>query len=109
MAKNIGILLDPATGDLQVSTLKDETGRIAEGLEIGYITYQNQALILQAIKGEIKEYPTLGVAINEMIADHETVGWKREILLQLEADGMSVRDVEIDFENKNLSIDAEYN
>ncbi|MCC8154678.1 MAG: hypothetical protein LIP01_11010 [Tannerellaceae bacterium] len=109
MGKNIGLLLDPETGDLQLSFQKNSTGRYTEGLEVGYITYQNQALILQAFKGELKEYPSLGTGITDIIADHETVGWKREVLLQLEADDMIVRDVDIDFKTKKLTIDAEYN
>lgn len=106
--KRIGILLDPETGDLQVNSARDALGLIAQGLEVGDTTYQNQAIILQANKGEFKEYPMLGVGISGMANDHETTGWKREIALQLEADGMRVNDVNIDITNSKLLIDAEY-
>lgn len=109
MAKGIGILIDPATGDLQVNTERDALGLIARGLEVGDTTYQNQAIILQAVKGEFKEYPTLGVGISDMVNDHETTGWTREIALQLEADGMRVNSLEIDKISNKLIIDAHYN
>lgn len=108
MAKSTGILLDPATGDLLVAAQRDAAGLVAQGLEIGTTTFQNQALILQASKGEFKEYPTLGVGISDMIGDNETTGWRREIALQLESDGMKVESVELDIKNNKLIIDAEY-
>lgn len=108
MAKSTGILLDPATGDLLVATQRDTAGLIVQGLEIGTTTFQNQALILQAAKGEFKEYPTLGVGISDMIGDNETTGWRREIALQLESDDMKVKCVELDIKNNKLIIDAEY-
>lgn len=108
MAKDKGILLDPETGDLQISTGRDALGIIGQGLVIGNTTYQNQAVILQALKGELKEYPVMGVGISDMVCDNEATGWKREIALQLELDGMAVNDVEIDLNNSKLTIDAEY-
>ncbi len=108
MAKSIGILLDPETGDLLVAVQRDAAGVIAQGLEIGITTFQNQALILQAAKGEFKEYPTLGVGISDILGDDEMTGWKREIALQLEADGMKVKTVDLDLKNNKLTIDAEY-
>lgn len=108
MAKAIGILIDPDTGDLQVDTERDALGLIAQGLGIGNTTYQNQAIILLAAKGELKEYPTLGVGISDMVNDHEAAGWTREIALQLEADGMTVNSVEINIVNNKLLIDAGY-
>lgn len=109
MPKALDILIDPNTGDLQVDTERDALGLIAQGLGIGDTTYQNQAIILQAVKGEFKEYPTLGVGISDMVNDHETTGWTREIAVQLESDGMTVKEVDIDITSGKLTIDAEYN
>ncbi len=108
MAKSTGILLDPATGDLLVAARRDAAGLVAQGLEVGTTTFQNQALILQAAKGEFKEYPTLGVGISDILGDDEMTGWKREITLQLEADGMKVKTVGLDLTNNKLTIDADY-
>ena len=108
MAKNRGILLDPATGDLQASTRRDALGLVALGLEIGETAAQNQALILRASKGEFKTSPMLGTGIADMVGDNETAGWKREITLQLESDGMRVKSVELEIQNNRLTIDADY-
>lgn len=108
MGKGTGILLDPVTGDLQMAVQRDAAGLVAQGLEIGVTTFQNQALILQASKGEFKEYPTLGVGISDILGDNEATGWKREIALQLEADGMKVKAVDLDVKNNKLTIDAKY-
>lgn len=108
MAKDTGILLDPVTGDLQVAIQRDAAGLILQGLKVGTTTFQNQALILQASKGEFKEFPTLGVGISDILGDNEATGWKREIALQLKADGMKVETVELDWKNNKLTIDAEY-
>lgn len=109
MPKALDILIDPNTGDLQVDTERDALGLIAQGLGVGNATYQNQAIILQSVKGEFKEYPTLGVGISDMVNDHEATGWMREIALQLESDGMTVKEVDIDITSGKLTIDAEYN
>lgn len=106
--KGIDILLDPQTGDLMASTARNAAGLIDRGLEIGDTTWQNQAVILQAFQGEFKEFPTLGVGISNLLGDNEMTGWKREIALQLEADDMKVREVDIDIANKKLVIDAVY-
>lgn len=109
MPKGTDILIDPATGDLQVETRRDALGLIAQGLAIGAVTWQNQAILLQASPGEFKEYPALGAGIAGMVNDHEWTAWEREIALQLEADGMRVNSVEIDTTSNKLIIDAQYN
>ena len=108
MSKRTGILIDPDTGDLRLSLVRDRHGLIAQGLEIDEVTFQNQALILQAFKGELKEYPTLGVGISDMVCDHETAGWRREIAIQLEADGMKINESRLDINDNKLTIDATY-
>lgn len=108
MPKNIDILIAPDTGDLQIDTRKNNQGVYAQGLQIGEVTVQNQASILQMMKGESKEYPTLGVGIANIVNDHETPGWGREIIEQLRADGMQVNEVEIDITTQKLTVDAEY-
>ncbi len=108
MSKATGILIDPLTGDLQLSLVRDRHGLISQGLEVGDTAYQNQALILQAFKGEFKEHPVLGVGISDMVCDHEAVGWRREIAVQLEADGMKINESRLDITGNKLIIDATY-
>lgn len=108
MSKDRGILLDPQTGDIMISEDTDSFGLIELGLVIGEVTYQNQAIILQAHPGEFKENPTLGIGIADILHNEDIIGWKREIMLQLESDGMKVNDVGIDIKLGKLSIDASY-
>lgn len=106
MPKEIDILIDPATGDLQVAAERDASGLITQGLAIGEVTWQNQAILLQASPGEFKEYPALGAGIAGMVNDHERTAWEREIALCLEADGMRVGTVELT--DEKLIVDAHY-
>ncbi|MBR1633065.1 MAG: hypothetical protein IJ686_04860 [Bacteroidales bacterium] len=106
MARNTGILIDNDTLDLKVSVERSSDGRIAQGLVVGNTLYQNQALILHAHKGEYKDNPTLGAGISDILADGDLVGWKREIVLQLESDLMNVNKVELT--TSKLTIDADY-
>jgi len=108
MGKETDLLLDPDTGDLMVSKERDQKGLITQGITLGDVTWQNQALILQMSKGELKEYPLLGVSIKEMINDHDISGWKREIKLQLNADSMQVSEVDLSIQTGKLIIDASY-
>lgn len=106
MAKSKGILLDPNALDLQLTVERGSLGLISGGITIGNTLYQNQAFILQAFKGEYKEFPTLGVGLSDMLNDDDLTGWKREITLQLESDSMKVDKVDITTDK--LIINAEY-
>ncbi len=96
MAKNTGILLN-AEGDILI-----QNGHIA----IGDTTYQNIYLILTMHKGELKEYPTLGLGISDVIADDDTDYWNYAIRKELQKDEIKVNKLEI--HNNNILIDAKY-
>lgn len=68
--KKIGIQIT-ADGDLALS----EDGE----LQIGNTLYQNQYMILKAQKGDFKEYPLLGVGIDEITNDEDIPEWKKRI------------------------------
>lgn len=106
MAKGKGMQLDNRTLDLKVSVERDKDGLISSGLAVGGTLSQNQALILHAHKGEMKESPATGVGLSDSIGDDGLTGWRREIALQLEADGMKVRGIQMTTEK--LTIDAYY-
>jgi len=108
MAKYVDLLIDPTTGDLQLETARNKLGIIEQGVVLGNVTWQNQAIILQMAKGELKEYAMMGASIADIVFDNELLGWKREIMLQMESDGMKVQEVDIDIINNKLTIDAEY-
>lgn len=82
--------------DIRVKTSGE---KIVSGLVVGNVTYQNQAMILVAQKGEFKEHPAVGAGINDICNDNDPTAWKREITSQIEGDGQRIEELIID-ENK---------
>jgi hypothetical protein len=87
--KNVGIQLNKDY-DVDIKIRRDAQGKIAGGMVVGEVTHQNQAIILFAQKGEIKEYPTIGVGLGNACNDEGFALWKREIAEQIEADGQRI-------------------
>ena len=75
-------------------------------LVIGDVTYQNQATILKAHKGEIKEHPHIGVGIDDIANDHEFDRWKRLITEELEKDGQVISKLKIT--STGIELEAKY-
>lgn len=92
--------------DLAVKVEKDNAGKIISGVIIGDTLQQNQALILKMHKGELHEDPSVGVGISDMLLDHDSESWKREIREQMELDGQTVNSVSI--EANDIIIDSTY-
>lgn len=96
--KQYGIQLNPQDGDLLI-----DNGSIQTGVTL----QQNQSIILVAQKGELKEYPLLGVGISDMLHDEEDkLVWKRKIREEFNKDGMKVRHLTID--DNSIKIEADY-
>ena len=103
--KGTGIQLD-SNYDLVIQVQRDAQGKITSGLSIGNVTYQNQALLLRAHKGEFKEYPTAGAGLGDMVNDNDYALWKREIANQIEDDGQRITRLSLD--ENGLVLEAEY-
>lgn len=89
-----------------IDVRRDAEGRIVDGLRLGDILRQNQALILTLHKGELKERPLVGVGLSDMLLDNDPMYWRSSIREQLELDGQTVGSVEIT--TNGVKIDAEY-
>lgn len=76
--------------DLDVKVKRDKNGRILSGLALGDILHQNQAIILSIRKGELKENPSVGVGLPDMLLNHDLRAIRNEIRQQLEMDGQTV-------------------
>lgn len=107
MKKGTGILLNPATRDLMIRVRRNAAGKITGGLTVGGSIHQNQAIIIDAHEGEIKERPDLGVGIADSLLDNDITQWKRRIREHLKKDGQDVAKVSIS-NNFNLTVDASY-
>lgn len=81
-----GILIDPETGDLQVTA-----GRLV----IGDTTAQTAECVLRAVRGEFKEHPLLGAEVLKMLGGIENPMWKSDAKTMLQACGLSVERVEL--------------
>ena len=92
--------------DLAVNVVLDDNGRIASGLVVGDILFQNQALILAFQKGDLKSDVSVGAGIERMVLDNDTLSWEREIQEQLEMDGQTVESVEVS--SREIRIKASY-
>lgn len=96
MSKKIGIQL---TNDLQLVY-----GELS--LVVGDTLQQNEYLLLTSQKGDIKEYPTLGVGIADMAGDDELEAWKKNIREEFAKDGLKVKKIEIT--SQKMELDADY-
>ena len=75
-------------------------------LFVGDVLRQNQALVLSLYKGELKENPSVGVGISDMLLDNDPIYWRTLIKEQLEMDGQTVDKVTITM--TGIKIEAKY-
>lgn len=85
---------------------RDAQGKILSGLQVADILRQNQALILALNKGELKERPSVGCGIADMLLDNDPLYWRTLIREQLEMDKQRVNQVKIT--TTGIVIDAQY-
>ncbi len=74
---------------------------------IGYSDNQHQKHILIANKGEYREFPELGVGIEQILDDDDYISVLIEAKKNLEYDGMKINNIKFE-ENGNLNIDGYY-
>ena len=97
--KRFGIQLDDETCDLKIRN---------GSMSLGETLPQNQYLLLTMNKGELKEEPTIGVGISDMLNDNDILGWKRKIRDGLKADGMNVESIAIAKDGHIEQLTAKY-
>ena len=89
-----------------IKVRRDTQGKILSGLQVGDILRQNQSLILALNKGELKERPSVGCGIADMLLDNDPLYWRSLIREQLEMDRQKVNSVKLKL--KSTDIDANY-
>lgn len=104
--KNKGILLNQTTNDFDIVAIRGSDGKITQGLQVGDVTNQNVKIILCMHPGELKEQPTVGVGISNMLLDKDYLLYKHKIRQQLNAEGMQVNH--LDIKKQNVEINASY-
>lgn len=79
----------------------------AGDLAAGYSDLQHQQLLLITNRGNIKEYPAVGIDAFGYLQDNNMSALLREIRKQFSADGMQVKTINIT-DTGQLNIDAAY-
>lgn len=92
--------------DIEVKVKRDSYGKIVSGMIIGDVLHQNQAIILSMRKGDLKENPSIGVGLSDLLLDHNILSIRSEIRQQLELDGQTVNSVMVS--KSSIAIDAKY-
>lgn len=77
-------------------------------LQIGFSDLQQQEHILVAQKGSVKEFPDLGVGIENFINDSDIDGLLSEVRAEFEKDGMTVTKIDYNENDGQLNYDAKY-
>jgi hypothetical protein len=105
MRKGTGIrLLEDYSPETVVH--RDARGLITGGLHIGDTKWQNVALLMGIHKGEIKDAPLVGVGLEDFLNDEDYRSARREIISQLEREGMRIKRLKIG--DGVFDLDAEY-
>lgn len=94
MAKSTGILLDENM-ELVITPVRDSSSVIVSGIAVGNVTFQNQNILINATKGEIKEDPLSGVGASNFVESSDSAGLSREIRSQLNRDGQNVKSISV--------------
>lgn len=89
-----GILIDSDTADLQIRN---------GSLQLGDTTEQVAECILQAARGELKEYPLIGAEVFKLVNGHTDPLWCENVKEMLLACGIPVSQVKI--EDNQISIE----
>lgn len=91
-----------------IDILIDEDLEFEDGdFAIGISDKQHIKHILKAFKGEFKEFPELGVGIEQMINDDNYMDVLIEAKKNLQYDGVEVKNIKFTNEGK-LNVDGEY-
>ncbi|MFV0231807.1 MULTISPECIES: oxidase [unclassified Empedobacter] len=91
-----------------IDILIDEDLEFEDGdFAIGISDKQHIKHILKAFKGEFKEFPELGVGIEQMINDDNYMDVLIEAKKNLQYDGVEVKNIKFTDEGK-LNVDGEY-
>lgn len=93
--------------DLKVEVVRDASYQITNGLVVGNILQQNQALILVTQQGELKEHPDLGVGFGDVLLESELLPYRHKIREHFEKDGLSIQTLEL-YQLNNLKLEASY-
>lgn len=92
-----GILTD-SNYNLKIVPVRLANGLIASGLVVGNIDYQRCRMIIEAQKGEFKEFPTLGLGIDnylKSVTSQKRQQFITELTKELKSDGITTAKITV--------------
>lgn len=98
---------DGHIGDFKIVPIRGTDGKIISGLTIGKTLEQNKAVILMVNPGEVKQYPTLGVGLNDATLSDDLLDLRHKIRQEFSKDGLKIVELDL-YKNKNIVIKAKY-
>lgn len=101
-----GILLDESD-DLMIHPKRDESGKIVSGLVVDVSDEQNARLIVEAQKGQFKEYPTLGFNVQRFLKKTTIARQQfiRELTVELQSDNIKVKSINVSSDLQTFNIE----
>jgi hypothetical protein len=110
--KDLGIQIidsedDGTLMDLKIEVVKDTTGLITSGLVIGNTLNQNKALILLTHPNDLKDNPTMGVGIEDLVLSSDLLEYRHKIREQFAKDGLKITKLDL-YDLYNVNIEATY-
>lgn len=94
-------------GDMKVSLVHDDAGKILSGFVIGDTLYQNMAMLLMGNPGENKQFPTLGVGLPDSLLSEDLLEFRHKIRKEFPKDGLKILELEM-YDLNNIKINATY-
>lgn len=100
-----GILLTDSY-ELDIKVVRDASGLIVSGLQVGNIDHQRVKMIVEAQKGEFKEFPTLGFGVQSYLKSPTTVQQRfvTELQKELKTDDINAEVIITGNDLTNFSI-----
>ncbi len=93
--------------DLKINPVRDDNGKIIQGLIIGNTLEQNKAFMLLAHAGDFKANPTLGVGIEDALLSSNLLEFRHKIREQFTKDGLKISHLDL-YDLKQVTIECSY-
>ena len=93
--------------DLKINPVRNENGRIIQGVVIGNTLEQNKAFLLMARAGDFKANPTLGVGIQDALLSSDLLEYRHKVREQFAKDGLKITNLDL-YNLKKIKIACSY-
>lgn len=93
--------------DIKINVIKDATGLITSGLVVDNTLNQNKALILLTHPNDLKDNPTIGVGIEDLVLSSDLLEYRHKIREQFAKDGLKITKLDL-YDLDNVNIEAKY-